>query len=39
MSAAGGTHCIEVHASKIATTQDDIEPWFKGFGKARIEVR
>jgi hypothetical protein len=39
MSAAAGTHCIEVHASKIATTQDDIEPWFKGFGKARIETR
>jgi len=39
MSAAAGTHCIEVHASKIATTQDDIEPWFKGFGKAKIEIR
>jgi len=38
MSAAAGTHCIEVHASKIATTQDDIEPWFKGFGKARIVI-
>jgi len=39
MSAAAGKHCIEVHASKIATTQDDIAPWFKGFGKAKIEIR
>lgn len=38
LSAAAGTHCIEVHASKIATTEDDVEPWFKGFGKARIET-
>ena len=37
LSAAAGTHCVEVHASKIATTQDDVEPWFKGFGKAKIE--
>jgi hypothetical protein len=37
LSAAGGTHCIEVHASKIATSEDDIAPWFEGFRKARIE--
>jgi hypothetical protein len=37
LSAAGGTHCIEVHASKIATSVDDIAPWFEDFRKARIE--
>jgi hypothetical protein len=37
LSAAAGTHCIEVHASKIATSEDDIAPWFEGFRKARIE--
>jgi hypothetical protein len=37
LSAAGGTHCIEVHASKIATSADDIAPWFEEFRKARIE--
>jgi hypothetical protein len=37
LSAAAGTHCVEVHASKIATSPQDIEPWFKSFGKARIE--
>ena len=36
-AAAAGTHCIEVHASKIARSKDDIEPWFKGFGGADIE--
>jgi hypothetical protein len=37
VSAAGGTHCVEVHASKVVTSKDDIAPWFKGFGKAKIE--
>lgn len=37
LSAAGGTHCIEVHATKIATSEDDIAPWFEGFRNARIE--
>jgi len=37
LSAAAGTHCIEVHASKLATSEDDIAPWFEGFSKARIE--
>ncbi|MGH8720484.1 MAG: hypothetical protein ACREU4_00765 [Burkholderiales bacterium] len=36
LSAAAGTHCVEVHASKIATSEDDVAPWFGGFGKARI---
>lgn len=39
MSAAADAHCIEVHASRIATSQDEIEAWFKGFGKAKIEIR
>jgi hypothetical protein len=38
LSAAAGTHCVEVHASKIAASPQDIDPWFKSFGKARIET-
>ncbi len=37
MSAAAGTHCVEVHASRVSTSKDDLEPWFKGFGNASIE--
>ena len=37
LSAAAGTHCIEVHASKIASSPEDIGPWFESFGKAKIE--
>jgi hypothetical protein len=37
LSAAAGTHCIEVHASKIASSLEDIDPWFKSFDKAKIE--
>jgi hypothetical protein len=39
LSAAGGTHCVEVHASKVSDSPDDVDPWFKGFGKAIIESR
>lgn len=39
LSAAGGTHCIEVHVSKIATSTEEVEPWFSGFGAARISTR
>ena len=38
-AAATGSHCIEVHASKVATSKDDVDAWFKGFGSANIEVR
>lgn len=38
MSAIGGTHCIEVHASKMSTSDDDLAPWFEGFGKARFDT-
>lgn len=37
LSAVGGTHCIEVHASKISTSEDDLAPWFEAFAKANIE--
>lgn len=37
LSAAGGTHCIEVHVSKIAASPEDLDPWFRSFGKAKIE--
>jgi hypothetical protein len=37
LSAAGGTHCIEVYASKISTSEDDPAPWFEGFTNANIE--
>ena len=36
-SAAGGTHCVEVHVSKVTKSKDEIDPWFQGFGKAKIE--
>jgi hypothetical protein len=39
VSAAGGTHCVEVHASRTSTSKEDIDLWFKGFGSARIEPR
>ncbi|TWO72363.1 hypothetical protein FN976_06580 [Caenimonas sedimenti] len=38
-SAAGGTHCVEVHATKVATSEADAESWFRGFAGARIEAR
>ena len=37
-SAAGGTHCVQVHVSKASASKSDIEPWFKGFGKAKFET-
>jgi hypothetical protein len=39
LSAAGGAHCVEVHVSKIATSTDEVAPWFGGFGEARISAR
>ena len=38
-SAAGGSHCVEVHATRIAKSEQDIDAWFKGFRSARIEPR
>lgn len=37
LSAAGGTHCIEVHASQMSTSEDDLAPWIAGFAKASID--
>jgi len=37
LSGVGGTHCIEVHASKMSTSDDDLAPWLEGFSKASIE--
>lgn len=39
MSAAGGTHCVEVYASRVSQSPDDLDGWFKGFSKADIEPR
>lgn len=39
LSAAGGTHCVEVHASKVSQSPDDLDGWFKGFDQADIEPR
>jgi hypothetical protein len=38
MSAGVGTHCIEVHASMVSKSKDDIDPWFKGFNNANIDA-
>lgn len=39
MSAGGGTHCIEVHATRISTSSEDVDGWFKAFEKADISPR
>ena len=36
ISAAAGSHCVEIHASKVVSSREDIESWFKGFGSTRI---
>ena len=38
VSSDASTRCIEVHVSKISTSDADIEPWFNGFGDASIET-
>ena len=37
LSAAGGTHCIEVHATRTAILGDDFAEWVKDLEKARID--
>ncbi|MSQ49551.1 MAG: hypothetical protein EXR30_04085 [Betaproteobacteria bacterium] len=37
LSAAGGTHCIEVHATKVALLEDDLASWVNELEKASIE--
>jgi hypothetical protein len=38
-SAAGGTHCIEVHASRMNPSNSDVAGWLRGFVDAKIEPR
>lgn len=37
LSAVGGTHCIEVHATKMSTSEEDFALWFEGLTNANIE--
>ena len=37
MSAAGGTHCIEVHATKTMIEEEELAPWLSAIGNASIE--
>jgi len=37
LSAAGGTHCIEVHATWASLADDDLATWIEVLDKARIE--
>ncbi|QJR09505.1 hypothetical protein DSM104443_00549 [Usitatibacter rugosus] len=39
VSAAAGTHCVEVHVSKVSMSQDDLKPWFKDWDKANISAK
>lgn len=38
LSGYRGTHCIEVHLSKVATSEQELAAWLKGFTQARIEA-
>ncbi|MDB5900321.1 MAG: hypothetical protein JWP22_2232 [Ramlibacter sp.] len=37
VSAVRGTHCVEVHAARTATSEQDAKDWFGSFVGARIE--
>jgi hypothetical protein len=37
MSAVGGAHCIEVQASKVSTSPEELDAWIEAFDKANIE--
>jgi hypothetical protein len=37
LSAVGGRHCIEVHATKISIDEDDLASWVTELEKASIE--
>lgn len=37
ISAAGTTHCVQVHVSKMSASPDDLRAWFSGFSKVDIE--
>jgi len=36
LSAAGGTHCVEVHVTKASMLTEDLATWIDEFEKARI---
>ena len=36
ISSEGSKQCVEVHVSKISTSDSDIEPWYNGFVDADI---
>jgi hypothetical protein len=38
LSAAGGTHCIEVHATKISILEEDLASWITELEKTSIEA-
>jgi hypothetical protein len=37
LSAAGGTHCVEVHVSKVSTDPADAGTWMRSFGSSDVE--
>jgi hypothetical protein len=39
VSAVRGTHCVEVHMGRVATTEQETRDWFRSFAGARIEPR
>ena len=37
LSAAGGTHCVEVHATRVSIQEDDLGSWITDLDKASIK--
>jgi hypothetical protein len=37
LSGYAGTHCLEVHLSKVVTDEGEVASWLKGFTTAKIE--
>ena len=38
LSAAGGTHCVEVHATRVSIDEEDLAAWFTDIEKASIKA-
>jgi hypothetical protein len=38
-SAAEGTHCVEVHISRITNSKQEIDSWYSGMPRARISTK
>ena len=36
-AAGGGTHCVEVHATRVSIDEDDLASWITNLQKASIE--